>query len=96
MEFSQLEEQKIERVYLSGLDLLERTKYIFFTNAQNDYYIEIQKMLKQKAKAYFSFKNDVSHQILTNLGIKNLKVSEDKSSKEKYSNTVAKTKSFMG
>ena len=71
-----------------------KTKYIFFTNAQNDYYIGNPEDAQVKAKHILVSKNDVSHQILTNLGIKNLKVSDDKSSKENIQ-TVAKDKDVL-
>jgi polar amino acid transport system substrate-binding protein len=71
-----------------------KTKYIFFTNVQNDYYIGNPNEAELKAKHILVSKNDVSHQILTNLGIKNLKVSDDKSSKENIQ-SVAKDKDVL-
>lgn len=71
-----------------------KTRYIFFTNSQNDYYIGNPNEAETKAKYILVSNNDVSHQILNNLGIKNLKVSQDKSNKENIQ-SIANDKSVI-
>lgn len=71
-----------------------KTKYIFFTNAQNDFYIGNPNEAETKAKHILVSNNDVSYQVLTNLGIKNLKISQDKTNKENIQ-SIANDKSAL-
>ncbi len=71
-----------------------KTKYIFFANAQNDLYIGNPNEAESKAKYILVSNNDVSHQVLSNLGIKNLKISQDKTNKENIQ-SIANDKSGL-
>lgn len=71
-----------------------KSRYIFFANIDNDIYIGNPKEAEEKSTKILVSRNDVSHQILTNLGIENLKISEDKSNKENIQ-LISKDKSVL-
>lgn len=71
-----------------------KSRYIFFANIENDIYVGNPKEAEEKSTNILVSKNDVSHQVLGNLGLKNLKISEDKSNKENIQ-LIAKDKTVL-
>lgn len=59
-----------------------KTKYVFFMNKNNNLYIGNPDEASKKVKEILVGNNDVSFQVLSSLGIKNLKSSSDITAKE--------------